>query len=221
MPADGAPFAPSLRGHVELLDQPELYGQPDTRECDAWAHLLGRYPAHVFATSTFRVQKFYTDKHTGKVRAINRTANNGSVHPEAADKAWRLFVSRINREIWGFDWGKRWHRGIQWIRGTEFHKDGRLHFHALLSSPTNDLWNLTPLKPHHVWWRQEFGFNRLERPRSQQQVRDYVSEYVVKDGLLDFSRNYGSWLPCMPDFTTATVQDRFAGERIETPELAD
>lgn len=188
-------------GHVALPDQPELYGQPDTRIRDAWRDMLARYNAHAFVTLTFRPQRFYRDKYSGAVRAIDRTGHNGSVHPEVADKAFRVFVSKINGSIWGRNWSKRWHGGCQWIRGTEFHRDGRLHLHALLAAPTDDLWNLTRIEPHHRWWREEFGFNRIERPRSQQHVRDYVADYVVKDGLLDFSRNFGAWQPPRLDYS--------------------
>ena len=182
-------------GHVDLPDQPELYGTPDTLVGDAWADFLRRYPAHVFATLTFRREKWFTDKHTGAVRAVNRTGSNGSMHPEAADKAFRFFVSSINREIYSRDWGRKPHRGIQWVRGQEFHKDGCLHFHALLSAPTDDLNNLFSRYRWHEWWYREFGRNQLERPRSQRDVAAYVSKYVVKDGAVDFSPNFGAWQP--------------------------
>lgn len=192
-------------GHVELPDQPELYGQACTRERDAWAEVLQRYPAHLFATLTFKLQKFYRDK-GGQVRVADRTGSNGSVHPEAADKAFRVFVSKINGEAYGRNWSKKWHGGCQWIRGSEFHKDGRLHYHALLAAPTDDLWRLVQVRTHHRWWLQEFGFNRLERPRSQRDVQDYVADYVVKDGLLDFSRNFGAWIAPRLDYTATPQQ---------------
>lgn len=197
-------------GHADLLDQPELYGVADTRVRDAWSELLGRHAAHCFATLTFRPQRYYRDRATGLVRFADRTGNNGSVHPEAADKAFRVFVSKINGAIWGRSWSKRWHGGVQWIRGSEFHRDGRLHFHALLSAPTDDLWRLTSLRPHHRWWLEEFGFNRLERPRSQRDVQSYVADYVVKDGLLDFSRNFGAWQPPRLDYTAVPQQSAWS-----------
>lgn len=193
-------------GHAELQDQPELYGVADTRLGDAWSELLRPRPAHVFATLTFRPVKHYTDRNTGKVVAVNRTGANGSVHPEAADKAFRYFVSCVNREVYGPKWNTRWHRGIQWARGSEFHKDGRLHFHALLSAPTADLNHLISRYTWHEWWYREFGRNQLEQPRSQHQVADYVSKYVVKDGLVDLSPNFGAWQPARPDYAAAPQQ---------------
>lgn len=202
---DDQPPVPYWKGHAELPDQPELYGVQDRSVADAWSSLLSRYHAHAFVTLTFRMQRFYRDK-AGNVRVIDRTGHNGSVHPELADKAFRVFVSKINGAIYGRSWSHKWHRGCQWVRGSELHLDGRLHFHALIAAPTDDLWKLTSIRSHHRWWLEEFGFNRIERPRSQRDVRDYVADYVVKDGLLDFSKNFGAWLPPCLDFTHVPIQ---------------
>lgn len=197
-----------MHGHVELPDQPELYGVTDTRCEDAWAELLKLYPAHWFATLTFRPLKFFTDKHTGEVRSVERTGSNGSVHGEAADKGFRYFVAQVNREVYGNNWRRLWHGGIQWARGSEFHKDGRLHFHALLSAPTADLSQLASRYGWHEWWYREFGRNQIEQPRSQHEVAGYVSKYVVKDGEVDFSPNFGKWDPPKLDYSRAFLQQR-------------
>lgn len=202
---------PSEAGHCHLEDQPELYGTADTRTQDAWASVLERYPAHIFATLTFRPTRRFTDKYTGATVEVPRTTARGGMHPEAADKAFRFFISSINRELYGNSWGRRWHRGLQWARGQEFHKDGRLHFHAVIAAPRNDLWNLTRLSHWHRVWLNEFGFNRLERPRSQRDIAAYVSKYVTKGGEVDFSDNYGAWHPPMPDFVRPAQQGDMAG----------
>ena len=173
---------------------------------EAWSDFLRRYPAHVFATLTFRREKFFTGQ-GGKVVAINRTGSNGSMHPEAADKAFRLFVSCINRELYGPKWSTRWHGGLQWARGQEFHKDGRLHFHALLAASTGDLNHLVSRYQWHEWWYREFGRNQIEQPRSQRDVAAYVSKYVSKGGDVDFSKNFGAWMPPKPDYSYRPHQD--------------
>lgn len=193
-------------GHQELPDQPELYGERDNSLPEAWASVLERYPAHLFATLTFRPYRRFTDKYTGATVEVPRTTAGGGMHPEAADKAFRIFISKINRELYGNTWGKRWHRGLQWARGQEFHKDGRLHFHAVIAAPQNDLWHITRISKWHNWWLQEFGFNRLERPKSQEQIAAYVSKYVSKGGEVDFSPNYGAWIPPEPQFTATPQQ---------------
>lgn len=213
-PAASAEAWPVTQGHADLPDQPELYGALDTRTHDGWAELLGRYPAHVFATLTFRTEKFWTDKHTGEVRKRNRTAANGSMHPEAAEKAFNYFIGKLNDEIYSVHWRKRWHRGVQWARGSEFHKDGRLHFHALISAPTDDLNRLCSRYLWHEWWFREFGRNQIEQPRSQAQVAAYVSKYVVKDGDVDVSKNFGAWTPPRPDYGAAPQQRDLPGSRI-------
>jgi hypothetical protein len=139
----------------------------------------------MFATLTFRV---------------HRAGRSGGVHPEAASKAFRFFASSINRELNGRDWGRRWHRGVQWAVGEELHKDGRLHLHAVLSAPTGDLYRLVNFRTWHEFWRKEFGNNRLEAPRSQGDVCAYLSKYVAKEGNVTLSPNFGAWLPPRPSY---------------------
>lgn len=208
-------------GHVDLPDQPELYGTRDTRIADAWSAELLDYPAHVFSTHTFRATKRFTDKHTGQLREIARTGANGGMHPEAALKAFRFFISNLNVALYGKNWGKRWHYGCQWALGQEFHKDGRLHFHALISAPTGDLWELTRVSQWHRFWLQEWGFNRIERPRSQADVADYVSKYVTKDGEVEFSPNFRSWVPPLPGYTRVAEQGRLLVRDAITPAPLD
>ena len=53
----------------------------------------------------------------------------------------------------------------------------------------------------HEFWYREFGRNLIEKPRSQAEVTAYVSKYVVKDGEVDFSPNFGEWMPPKLDYT--------------------
>jgi hypothetical protein len=163
---------------------------------DAYAELLQRTTWQQFWTLTFRA---------------DRGGRTGGMHGEAADKAFRFFVSSINRELYGANWGKRWHRGIQWARGQEFHKDGRLHFHAVASAPGQDLNKIISRYQWHEFWYREFGRNRIEAPRSQQEVSGYVAKYVTKGGEVDFSKNFGSWLPPVIDYTATPQQAALIG----------
>lgn len=175
-------------GHVQLPDQPELYGVPDTRERDAYAEMLARQPWHWFVTLTFKP---------------DHERPTGGVHPEKADKAYRVLLSKINRDIYGTRWYKRPDGGLMWARGQEFHKDGRIHFHALVAAPDADLNTLTRRMWWVDWWWKEFGIARIEPPRSQEDVNQYVSKYVTKDGEVDFSPNYGRYVPPALDFGNA------------------
>lgn len=166
--------------HVYLPDQPELYGQRDTRCRDAYAQVLSREPWHWFCTLTFN------PKHHAKL---------GGVGYEKADKAYRYFIRCINESLYGNRWMSRApHGGIVWARGTEFHKNGRVHFHALLAAPDRDL-NSVSRYQWHEWWYREFGRNQIEMPASQVDVNSYVSKYVTKGGEVDFSRNFGEARP--------------------------
>lgn len=161
-----------------------------------YADLLTRVPWQMFATLTFRP---------------DRGGRTGGMHPESAAKAFRFFVSSINRELYGREWGRRWHYGIQWATGQEFHKDGRLHLHAVLAAPTGDLYRLIRFDSWHTFWRKEFGNNRLERPRSQRDAAGYIAKYVAKDGEVDFSKNFGAWLPPPLSYEATPVQPAILG----------
>lgn len=156
-----------------------------------YAELLQRHHWHQFGTFTFRP------------KAESRT---GGMHPEAADKAFRFYVSCLNRELYGPKWSTRWHQGIQWARGDEFHKDGRIHFHALFASAAQDLNGLMSRYAWHEFWYKNFGRNQIERPRSQADIAGYVSKYVTKGGEVALSRNFGAWLPPLADFSATPKQ---------------
>ncbi|AXI83575.1 replication endonuclease [Xylella taiwanensis] len=165
----------------------------------AYADLLRRIPWQQFWTLTFRP---------------TNSGCNGSMHPEAADKAYRYFVSCINRSLYGRVWSKRPHRGIQWARGQEWHRDGRLHFHAVVAAPDEDINRLINRYEWHEFWYREFGRNRIEAPRSQMEITGYLSKYVAKGGEVDVSRNFGAWVPPMLDYTPRPEQCALiAGDR--------
>lgn len=161
-----------------ILDLPDL--RPPDRLAGAYAEFIGRIPWQWFCTLTFRP---------------HFAGSTGGVHPERADKAFRFFVSSINRQLYGANWSKRHHGGLQWCRGTELHKDGRLHFHAVLSAHGEDINNRASRYEWHEFWYREFGRNQIEMPRSQEEICGYVSKYVTKDGVVDFSKNFGAWVP--------------------------
>src|SRR5690242_15074633 len=115
LPGD-PPRCPGDESHdLQGVRPPDLHAQ-------GYAELLRRIPWQQFWTLTFRLSK---------------SGRNGGMHGEAADKAFRYFVSCLNREVYGPKWSTRWHGGIQWARGQEFHRDGRLHFHAVAAAPTD------------------------------------------------------------------------------------
>lgn len=182
-------------------DIPDRYradGVPELRLADrvalAYAGMLAQQPWHWFGHFTFDPKQERTKR--------------GGVHPEKADKAFRLFVSSVNRELYGPRWHKKPHGGLMWARGQEFHKDGRIHFHAVLAAPTDDLNRLARRLSWMDWWFLHFGTARIQRPESVDQVCAYVSKYVAKGGEVDFSRNFAAWRVPQPVFLPAVEQAR-------------
>jgi hypothetical protein len=183
------PSAGNAVGHADVrADRPDTSRSP---LADAYAEILRRHSWHWFTTLTFRP---------------DRGGRAGGMHPEAADKAFRFFVSSINRELYGAKWSKGTRRGIMWARGSEFHKDGRLHFHAVLASGVDDLSRLASRYDWHEFWFREFGRNQIEVPRCQDDIAGYVSKYVAKGGEVDFSKNFGAWEPPPSTYLPAPAQ---------------
>jgi hypothetical protein len=204
MPDDGAGALPDgavlpVRGRAD--DDPRGWNGvtvlPVVRRVDphaaAYAEVLGRQSWHWFVTLTFR------PKHESR---------SGGMHPEKADKAFRVLVSKVNRHIYGTRWYKRDETQLVWARGQEFHKSGRIHFHAVMADPRNDLNTLTRRMDWVDWWWKEFGIARIERPQSQDDICRYVSKYVVKDGEVDFSPNFGRVVPPALEFRNLAPPSR-------------
>jgi hypothetical protein len=102
-----------------------------------------------------------------------------SVHPESVEKRLRLFISMVNRELYG----PRWHKkglGVQWVRPLEYQRRGVIHYHALAAG-VQELRRLTWMDI----WQELAGYARIEPIRDRAAVPRYVSKYVVKGGELD------------------------------------
>jgi len=134
---------------------------------EAWVTFLRRFHWDWFATFTFRE----------------------TIHPEAADKKFRVWVSQINRQLFGVRWYKRKSGGVAWVRGLEWQRRGVIHYHALMTHPLNLNNKLSRLEAMRRWERLGGGFARIEAVESQQDTCAYVSKYVVKGGEIDLSVN--------------------------------
>jgi hypothetical protein len=130
---------------------------------EAWTTFLGRWRWDWFATFTFR--------------------NDVAQHPEAADKLFRVWCSKLNRRLHGVRWYK-YGDGVRWMRAAEPHKSGKIHFHALVGD------DRLALEDPFEWmevWNKLAGFARIFPPWSSDAalVRAYCSKYVVKGGDLE------------------------------------
>lgn len=110
-------------------------------------------------------------------------------HPEAALKKWRVWVSKINRELFGPRWSKKDHGGVAWVACIEYQKRGAIHIHALMFR-TGLLRRLTWMDAWHEL-DATTGFARIEPIKSIEKSTSYVCKYVAKEGELFLSDNLG------------------------------
>ena len=131
---------------------------------DGWIALLSRYSWDWFVTITFR---------------------GDYVHPESADKRWRLWCSILNRQLYGPRWYKKG-KEIHWVRALELQKRGVIHYHALMTHP-HDLNQLFSRMGQVNDLETIAGFSRIYPPRCNEAVTRYCAKYVIKGGELDVS----------------------------------
>jgi len=137
-----------------------------------WEGLLDRYAWDWFATYTFA----------------------DSIHPEAADKLFRVWASKLNRLVAGSNWHKRPADTVRWARGLEWQKRGVLHYHALLY--TRQGLNLQAYRFEWAakWQQLAGGFSKILPCDSATAVRAYIAKYCGKGGEVDLSLD----LPTVP-----------------------
>jgi hypothetical protein len=136
----------------------------------AWIELLSRFHWDLFGSLTFRDE----------------------THPESAYKRLRLFVSMLNRKLYGPRWFKHG-KGISYCVAMERQERGVLHFHVLLADPElTHLLKGSWFKLDGRWanelnemWNQVAGFARIEPIGCLDLVKNYVTKYVIKGGEID------------------------------------
>ncbi|MEZ5489195.1 MAG: hypothetical protein R3F50_02630 [Gammaproteobacteria bacterium] len=132
----------------------------------AYSQLLAEYNWQWFCTLTFR----------------------NPPHPEAAVKLFKVWINKINREIYGCRYHKR-KQCVYWALALEYHKSGVLHFHALVGD-SHDLNTRCSRKWAHSNWYELGGINRIDPIDDRlKAVTNYISKYVTKGGEIDFSDN--------------------------------
>ncbi|HEY3285811.1 MAG TPA: hypothetical protein VGJ96_01680, partial [Gemmatimonadaceae bacterium] len=134
---------------------------------DAWREFVSRYPWSWFGTFTFARE----------------------VHPEAADKRYRVWASKLSRSLYGARWYKR-QSGVYWIRALEMQRRGVIHYHALVGAARLARADDRLARANRRAWEAEWleigrGFARLETPRSIGCVSGYCAKYVAKGGEID------------------------------------
>ena len=146
------------QGRAAVSRPCDLRSSFPTRVKEARAELLGRWSWEWFCTLTFTEPR---------------------VHPERANKCFRVWIGRVNDAVFGRHWRRRC-LGVTWERGTELQQRGSIHFHALLSG-VGGLRRLTMMDE----WSSLAGWARIRPVQRQDLVRKYVAKYVAKGGEID------------------------------------
>jgi len=131
---------------------------PQQQLKEAWADLLSRWRWEWFCTLTFVEER---------------------VHPERADKCFRVWLARVNEAVFGKRW-RRQGKGVSWARGVEFQRRGSVHFHVLIAG-VGEARRLAMMDE----WSKLAGWARIRPVKRQDLVRKYVSKYTAKGGEVD------------------------------------
>lgn len=129
-----------------------------------WADFLAKFDMQWFCTFTFRQ----------------------AVHPEAANKKFRLWISTLNGRVYGRNWRKDAFKQVFWIRALEYQKRNVLHYHALVGDSKDLNENARRLTFMDEWHRLA-GIARIEPIESEAAVRAYCAKYTAKGGEIDLS----------------------------------
>lgn len=138
------------------------------RVVGGWEVLLQRYRWDWFCTYTFKDE----------------------IHPEAADKVFRVWMSKLQRAVVGaVNWHKHPDRTVRWARGLEWQKRGVLHYHAVLYAPSPN--NLDLTQSRKVWegeWSQlTDAFASIYPCDGSAAALAYIAKYCGKGGEVDVS----------------------------------
>jgi len=104
---EGSPSLPSS----SFFSSSDFQSQSDKLH-KAWSEFLMTQDWQWFVTFTFKEE----------------------IHPEAADKLYRVWLNKLNRALYGQRWRKKQSGGVKWVRALEWQKRGVLHYHALISN---------------------------------------------------------------------------------------
>lgn len=111
-------------------------------------------------------------------------------HPEALHKRFRFCTHKIADHLYGRHWERRG-LGVEYVYGTERHKSGFPHSHAVLRLPHVDMSDAGQFSL--AYWQhfisETGGWCSMSRPKSQEDVLAYTTKYVLKEGDIILSEN--------------------------------
>ena len=163
-PDEAVPGGPSR--HTPQGEAPHRFQAVQLHE--AWTAFLCEQDWQWFCTFTFKTE----------------------IHPEAADKLYRVWINKLNRGIYGQRWRNREPYGVKHVRALEWQKRGVIHYHALIANvgmESRDRWASEWQK---LGEDSKAGYIKIDQyDASRGGVEAYLSKYVTKGGQVDVSAN--------------------------------
>jgi len=131
----------------------------------AWVELISRHDWQWFGTFTFREE----------------------VHPEKADKLFRLWCALVDESHLGSTWHRKSQQKnrLQWVRGLEWQKRGVLHYHALIRNLPAYRDGFSDRLTWAGKWNELAGFGLICPVAEIGGAAGYISKYCAKGGEVD------------------------------------
>ena len=153
----------------EISLREEYLAHERTRLREAWGELLRRFPWEWFVTLTFVCD----------------------VSEERAIKRFKVWISQLNRHVYGHRWHTREPFGVSWACAIEWQKSGRIHLHPLVMGVRGarrldwlDKWPDPESDPRGI-----AGYARVYPIENPNAVSRYLTKYVGKGGEILLSPN--------------------------------
>jgi hypothetical protein len=102
---------------------------------------------------------------------------------ESIERAIKRFVRFIHENVFGEIHDVRDLFGVRYFPAIERGSQGRLHAHLMICGGEilGELLAKARWEPWAKWWRQNYGvWNKIEEPRSQNDVAAYCAKYMLK-----------------------------------------
>jgi len=98
---------------------------------------------------------------------------------DSAMRYWYKLVRELNSDFLGDRYVKiAGHSYFSYALGIHYQKRGVIHFHVLVDKPLN-------FKLIHKLWGNWCGFAKCERINNKSECVEYITSYILKDGLVD------------------------------------
>ena len=98
---------------------------------------------------------------------------------DSAIRYWTRLVRELNSDLLGKRYTKIvGHSYFSYALGIHYQLRGVIHFHVLVDKPMN-------FKLIHKLWGNWCGFAKCEKINNQSECVQYITSYILKDGLID------------------------------------